>query len=337
MSTPAALQAAPARICVAGAGAIGIVIAARLALAGHDVTVLARGGTLAAIRAHGLELTDRTGVHRVAVRAVDHLTGPQVGPQDVVFLSSKAQDLAPLATLVQPAIGRDTLIVPTVNGIPWWYFEGHGGPDDGRAVEAVDPGGALKRLLPAAQLVGAVTYITSERTAPHAARTHNPLRMVVGTVTPAAHTGTARIAAVLEAAGITTERTDDIRAAVWAKAINNLCTNPLSVVTGATLREIFGDPTLAGVAQATADEARAVAAAYGATVTLDPGEIVKLGDVRTSMLQDYESGRPLELAAIGDAVLELARHKGLCMVRTGDILALARFKMRKARAAPPPK
>ncbi len=333
MSTPALPQAAPARICVAGAGAIGIVIAARLALAGHDVTVLARGGTLAAIRAHGLELTDRTGVHRVAVRAMDHLTGPQ----DVVFLSSKAPDLAPLARLVQPAIGGDTLIVPTVNGIPWWYFEGLGGPDDGRAVEAVDPGGALKRLLPAGQLVGAVTYITSERTAPHAARTHNPLRMVVGAVTPAAQTGATRIAALLEAAGIATERADDIRAAVWAKAINNLCTNPLSVVTGATLREIFGDPTLASVAHATANEARAVAAAYGATVSIDPNEIVKLGDVRTSMLQDYESGRPLELAAIGDAVLELARHKGLGMARTGDILALARFKMLKARAAPPPK
>ncbi|MDQ0507326.1 ketopantoate reductase family protein [Xanthobacter agilis] len=326
----------PARICVAGAGAIGLVLAARLAMAGNAVTVVARGSTLAALRAEGIVLGDREGSRLVPVLAASK---PEWQPQDVVILAAKAQDLPAIAALARPAIGPATMVVPAVNGIPWWYFEGTGGADDGRVIEAVDPGGRLQALLPAAQLVGTATYITSERTAPNAALTFNPLRMTVGPVTPAARSGAARVAGLLQSAGIATQLVDDIRTAVWAKVIRNLSTNPLSVVAGATLREIFADPLLAPLARATIEEARAVAAAYGATVSMDADEVVKLGDVRTSMLQDYERGRPLELAAIGDAVVELARHKGMGMAHTCDILALARFRMAKAQALagnPPP-
>ncbi len=321
------------RVCIAGAGAIGTTLATRLAVAGHDVSVVARGATRAAIEADGLTLTDREGTHhaRVAAGSADEL-----GPQDAVLICAKATDHATLARAVLPVVGEGTLVVPVVNGIPWWYFEGVPGRHAGSAVEAVDPGGRLKAEMPLDRIIGAVTYVTAERLGPGVARSTNPLRMVVGEID---HTVTDRVealAAVLRSAGIATEVSARIRDPLWTKVIGNITSNPLSVLTGATLREIYTDPTLSHVARQLLDEALVTAAAHGARMDLDPDAFLamgaSMGDIRTSMLQDYDKGLPLELAAIGDAVAELAELKGLAMPRTRTILDLVRFRAAKSRA-----
>lgn len=326
----------PRQVCIAGAGAIGLTLAARLAMAGEAVSVLARGATLQAIQTSGLTLTDREGSHTVSPEVSARA---DFGPQDVVFLCAKSHDLGALAAQVRPLIAPHTRIVPVVNGIPWWYFAGEPSAPPTGFMQAVDPDGQLSSLLPHGQIVGSVTYITAERSAPNRTSTQNPLRMIVGAIGGAPGAGAADVAAMLNRAGVNTELSARLRTPLWVKVVNNLASNPLSVVTGATLKEIFGDPTLACVTRQVLDEALAVADAYGAEIDLPPEAFMahgaSMGEVRTSMLQDFDSGRPLELAAIGDAVVELATHKGLGMPRTRSILDLARFKASKKTGTGP--
>jgi 2-dehydropantoate 2-reductase len=328
------------RVCVAGAGAIGTVLAARLGGGGGpigiDLSVLARGQTLAVIRNEGLALVDLEGTHRVRPkvgRAAD------LGDQDVIFLCAKAQDLPSLAEAAAPLLGPETLIVPVLNGIPWWYFEGEGGRFQGRNVHAVDPEGRLKQLLPSDRVIGAVTYITAERPAPGMARTHNPLRMIIGEIDHRRSARVERLAAMLEAAGIVTQISERLRDAMWTKLIANLTAGPLSVVTGATLRDIYGDPWLSQVVRQLLDETLLTAAVYRARVELDPPALLAMGAgmgaVRTSMLQDFEKGQPLELSSICEAVIELAELHGLPMRMTRNITILARYKSARTEAVPP--
>jgi len=315
-------------VCIAGAGAIGLTLAARLAQAGEAVNVLARGQTLAALRAEGVILADRDGTHHATVTASDR---PDFGVQHTLFLCAKAHDLVGLAETVAPMIGPQTRIVPVVNGIPWWYFQDHATSPPALAfLRAIDPDGRLSAALPRAQIVGAVTYITAERTAPSRAVTRNPLRMIVGATGRQSPAAAADVAQMLTRAGVATEVSPHLRTSLWVKVINNLATNPLSVVTGATLREIFSDPALAGITRHVVDEALAVAGAYEGAIDITPDALMAhgatLGDVRTSMLQDFDCGRPLELPAIGDAVVELGAHKGIPMPHTRSILDLARYR-----------
>jgi 2-dehydropantoate 2-reductase len=323
------------RICVAGAGAIGITLATRMSISGYSVSVLARGESLVAIRKNGLSLTDAEGVHRadVTVGTADELANP-----DVLFLCTKAQDLESVAETVQPLIHSDTLIVPFINGIPWWYFEGVGGRHAGRPVLAVDPRQRLKQLLPGQRVIGAVTTITAERVAPGVARTRNPLRCVIGEIDHRRSDRTDRLAALLADSGIDTGVTQRIRDALWTKVIANLCSNPVSVVTGATLRDVCGDPSLSVVSRQLIDEGLLVAASFGARLELDPSSLLamgaSMGDFKTSMLQDYEKGLPLELAAICNAVMELGELEGLSMPFTRTITILSQFKSNMRQRAP---
>lgn len=322
------------RIGIAGAGAIGTTLAVRLALGGHAVGVLARGRTLDTIRAGGLRLTDLDGTHDVRVEA----GGPgDLAERDVVFLCAKAQDLVALATSSRGMIGPDTLVVPIVNGIPWWYFEGVGGRNGGRVVQSVDPGGRLKALLPLDRLIGAVAFITAERLSPGVAQTANPLRLIIGEITHTRTPRAERLGAALNACGIATQVSDRLRDPLWTKVIANLTSNPLSVVAGATLHDIYGAPDLSHIARHLLDEALLTAAAHGARVELDPAALLAMGAgmgaVKTSMLQDFEKGLPLELSSICDAVIELAELHNLPMPLTKTIASLARY--RSARAAEP--
>lgn len=332
--TAPALAASPAKICVAGVGAIGTTLAVRLASVGHDVSVIARGATLAAIQADGLTLQDLDGETRVEVKAG---AAAEIGPVEVLFVCAKAQDQRALTEASMATIGPETTVVPVVNGIPWWYFEGEGGRHAGRAVEAVDPGGRLKAAMPLDRIVGAVTFVTAERIGPATARMTNRPRMVVGAIDHRPSPRASRVAGILADGGFAAEASPRIRDALWTKAISNLTSNPLSALTGATLREIYGDPTLSVIARQLLEEALATAAAYGARLELDPDAFLamgaSMGDFRTSMLQDFEAGRPLELGAIGDAVTELGELKGLAMPRTRTILDLVRFKAAKSLEA----
>jgi 2-dehydropantoate 2-reductase len=309
------------RIAVAGAGAIGCTLAVRLAVAGHTVSLLARGATLRAAQADGLWLDDRSGTAVARVQASDQAG---FGVQEILFLCSKAQDLPMLSASVVPLIGPETLIVPMPNGVPFWYFHGEGGRFDGQPVKAADPNGEIPEHLPLAQIVGAVVFMSAEMAAPGRAVSRTPHRMMLGEPGGPPTDRLRRLCGVLEGAGIDALAVEQIRDPLWTKIIANLTSNPLSVVSGATLEQIYTRPDLLAVVRPVMHEALLVAACYRARLSADPIGILTLGAsmgaVRTSMLQDHERGKPLELAAIGDAVIELAERYDLPMPATRDLL-----------------
>lgn len=322
MSTPSSLK-----VCVIGAGAIGCTLAARLARSNPDTSLLARGAALATIQRQGICLTDLEGEHRVAIRT--SADPASLGIQDVLFLCTKAPALATLLPTLAPLLGPTTVVVPLVNGVPWWYFHGEPGRFSGSHIEAVDPGGVLSQALDPRHILGCVVYITAEVQALGRVRAINPHLMILGEPDNSNSSRLAQVCALLNAAGIEARASERIRDPLWTKIIANLTSNPLSVVTGATLAQVYGEPELTPVVSKLLNEALLTAAAYGARVSIDPHTFMAkgagMGQVRTSMLQDYAHGRPLELAAIGEAVLELAGRQGLAMPVTADILNLARF------------
>lgn len=316
-------------VCVAGAGAIGITIASRFSIVGYRVRLVARGGSLASIRENGLRLLDREGDHRSQVEVGQ---ARDFGPQRVLFLCAKSHDLPELVASLQPLITHETMVIPVVNGIPWWYFDGEGGDWNGPIITSVDPNGDLKRLIPSRQVVGATTIITAERLHWGTARTLNPLQMTIGELDDRLTTRVGELASALNTAGIDTRVAVRIRDAVWTKVVRNLISNPVTAITGATLRENFGNHYLADVSRQMLREVIPVIDEYGATLEVDPEEIIEtgrvLGDVKTSMLQDLEKGNRLELASICDAVIELAQRRGISMPVTQAITAIAHFRSR---------
>lgn len=320
------------RICIAGAGAIGCTLAARLVESGQQVCVLARGETLATIARDGIVLNDLDGRHHVQVQASNDAA--ELGPQDVIFLCTKAPALGEMLRQIQPMIGPDTMVVPVVNGVPWWYFHGEGGRFADSQVQAVDPDGQLDATLDWHHIIGCVVFITASTTATAVVESRNPHLMIVGEPDNSLSPRLERLRLVIEAAGIEARATDRIRDQLWTKIIANITSNPLSVVTGATLEQIYGLPELRQLVSAVLQETLLTAAAHGARVKIDPQTFFELGAgmgaVRTSMLQDYDKGRPLELAAIGDAVIELAGHMSIPMPVTRNIIALARFRGQQA-------
>jgi 2-dehydropantoate 2-reductase len=324
-----------ARICVAGSGAVGGTLAARLALAGHHVSVIARGAHLAAIRTAGLRLIDSAGPMIAEVDAADHAA---FGVQDIIFVSVKAHGLKDMLPQLAPMIGADTVVVPTINGLPWWYFQGEGGRFDGEAVHAVDPDGALLRLLPWRHLVGCVVYIAAHVAEPGVIVSSNVSRIVLGELDHRPSARLTTLCARLESAGITATATERIRDAVWIKLMANLATNPLSVVTGATLDQLHDDEGLCGIVRAIMQETLQVAATSGVRPDVHIDDLLAAGrglvGFRTSMLQDFDKGQTLELAAIGDAVVELAERHDVAMPVTRHVLALARFRARSRNTHP---
>ena len=321
------------RITVAGVGAIGSTLAARLAHAGHTVSVLARGATLQALRRHGVRLDDLGGSIQAAVVANDQAS---FGEQDLLFLCCKAQDLPTLAAQAAPLVGPQTLVVPTANGVPFWYFHREGGRFEGRTVEAVDPGGSIGRFLPLDQVIGAVTFITAESPAPGHAVARNPHLRMLGEPGNGSSPRLTALSELLTAAGIEGRVIDRLRDKLWTKIIANLTSNPLSVIAQTTLDQIYSRPDLRPTVRAVMLEAMLAAACHGARMTIDPIEFLALGTamgpIRTSMLQDFERGRPLELAAIGDAVVEIAALYDLPMSATREMLARTREHAQAAAA-----
>lgn len=322
----------PLRIGVAGAGAIGCTLATLLARVDEGVEavrVLARGDTLRRMQAEGLTLQRRG--ERLRARVIASDDAAELGVQDVLFLCSKSQDLAALLTAAQPMIGPQTLVIPLVNGVPFWFFQGQPGSWGSRVVQAVDPQGLLLNALEPQQVLGAVTFITAERTGPAQAVSDNPLLIVLGEIDhrpPGPRMQ--RVAEILSRAGIEARCVAALRDTLWTKILANLTSNPLSVVSGATLDAIYGDARLLPIVRRMLQEGLALAAAYGARIPFDPAAFIAegaaMGPIRTSMLQDHLAARPLELAAIGDAVLELARLQDIAMPVTARMIALAHFR-----------
>ena len=297
------------KIAIVGAGAIGGLLGVRLALAGEDVTFIARGPNLAAIRAGGLRLImeDKSELHAKNVRAC--LTMAEAGPQDLVLLTVKAHGVGPIAADMHHLCHADTSIVTMQNGIPWWYFHNHGGTLAGTHIESADPGGLIARHIDPARVIGSVVYPAANLVRPGVVEHLEGMRFSLGE--PSGET-TPRIQAAAQSlikAGFRAPIARDIRSEIWLKLWGNSSFNPISALTHATLADICRFPETHALAAAMMAEAQAIAGKLGVEMKVSIERRIagaeKIGAHKTSMLQDIEAGRPIELEALAGTVLEL--------------------------------
>jgi len=302
------------KIAVVGAGSIGGHLGARLALAGEEVTLIARGANLQAINAQGFRLIEEDGTERTArnVRAV--LKPVDAGPQDFVLLALKAQQVGALAADLPAMFGPGTAVVTLQNGIPWWYFHKLGGEFDGRPVKAVDPGGAIAAAIPNERIIGSVVYPASELLAPGVVKVIEGNRFSLGEPDDSKSERVQRISDALTRAGFKAPVSSDLRSEIWLKLWGNLTFNPVSALTHATLATICRFPATRALAAEMMAEARTVAEKLGVRfrITIDKriAGAEAVGEHKTSMLQDVEQGRALELDALLGSVIELAHITG---------------------------
>jgi 2-dehydropantoate 2-reductase len=299
------------KIAIIGAGAIGGLVGAKLALSGAAVTFIVRGANLAAIRENGFTLVTAEGERQVArdVRATADYR--EAGAQDIVILAMKAHQLEAVANDVSTLFGPDTVVVTMQNGIPYWYFHGHGGRLEGTTVRSVDPTGAVGAGIPAQRVVGCVVYPASELVAPGVVKHIEGDRFPVGELDGSSSERVARVSACLTQAGFKAPVLDDIRAEIWLKLWGNLTFNPISSLSHSTLVDICQYQPSRDLATAMMREAQAVAHKLGIEFRVSLEKRIagaeKVGKHKTSMLQDVEAGRAPEIDALVGAVVELAR------------------------------
>lgn len=298
------------KIAVIGAGAIGGLVGAKLALAGEDVTFIVRGANLTAIRDNGFTLISAEGERSVArnVKATNDYDEP--GPQDVVVLAMKAHQVEAVAGDVEKLFGPDTVVVTMQNGVPYWYFHQHGGPLEGSTVRSVDPSGTLARQIPPRRVLGCVVYPASELIAPGVVKHIEGDRFPLGELDGSVSERVVRVSESFTRAGFKAPVLDNIRCEIWLKLWGNLTFNPISSLTHSTLVDICQFPLTRDLAAKMMHEAQAVAHKLGITfrVTLEKriAGAEKVGKHKTSMLQDIEAGRAPEIDALVGAVVELA-------------------------------
>jgi 2-dehydropantoate 2-reductase len=319
------------RICIVGAGAIGGHIAARLALAGAaDVSLLARGATLEALRGPGLRAESADGVVTIPVRASG--SAASLGPQDVVVLAVKAQSAPAAVASAMPLLGPGTAVLPALNGVPWWFFDGFGGPCEGARLDSVDPGGAMAAAVPASRVIGTVVHFSCSSPAPGVVRHFSGSRLILGEPSGGPSARLEAVATALRAAGFTIDVSGNVREDVWYKLWGNLTVNPVSALTGATAGKILDDDLVRAFCESAMLEAREIGARIGCPIQETPADrsVVtrRLGDFRTSMLQDAEAGRPLELDALTGAVREIGTLVGVPTPWTDALHGLSRLAER---------
>lgn len=314
------------RICVVGAGAIGGFMAVKLAAAGADVSVVIRGAHLAAVRERGMKLIAEDGTETVQrLRASDRLA--DLGPQDSIILGIKAHQVAPVVDEVAAALGSDTTLVTTQNGIPWWYFFRHGGPYEGRRLESVDPGGLIWSRIPADRVIGCIVYPACETASPGVIRQIEGNRFPLGEPDGSDTPRVRALAELFRKSGFKTPVLDDIRSEIWLKLWGNLSFNPISALTHATLAEICRHPPTRDLAAAMMREAQAVGEKLGVRFKVSLEKRIAgaeaVGEHKTSMLQDVETGRAIELQALVGSVLELGRITEVPTPTIENVYALA--------------
>ncbi len=322
------------KVAIVGAGAVGAVLADALERAGAEVGLIARGEHLARIRQDGLLFETAEGSRHLRLHAVQDPR--ELGEQDWVLLCVKSPSLAGIAPTIAPLLGSDTPVVAVLNGIPWWYFQGVRGPDSGRRLQSLDPDGVIEAAIPSDRVIGCVIHFAAALTAPGAVRLGHGRRLILGEPDNTPSPRLRALAESLSAGGMQVEETDDIRAAIWTKLIGNASANPIAAITGQTPDVIYGEPGLRGLARDVMAEAAAVAQAWGSSLTMDLEARMDLGrglgPVRLSMLQDRDYGRPLELDAIVDAIVELGAIKGLNTPILRALAILARATVAADRA-----
>jgi 2-dehydropantoate 2-reductase len=323
------------KFLIAGAGAIGAYIGARMAQAGFGVTLFARGPHLRAMQERGLQVKSAAGGFTARPRIVGSLD--EVGPVDVVFLGVKAHALPQLAPQLKPVLGPDTTVVSAQNGIPWWYFQSFGGEWNGLHLERVDPGGVISSAIEARSVVGSTVYFATEISAPGVIRHIEGNRISLGEPDGTRSDRVRRIAEALIASGLRCPVTTRIRHEIWVKVLGNASFNPVSALTRATLAQMVRDPGVASVIRNIMQEVEAVSQKLGMElpVSIDQRMVgaEKVGEHKTSMLQDLEAGRPMELEALVGSVVELGERVGLPMTATRTVYNCAKL-LAQANSAP---
>jgi 2-dehydropantoate 2-reductase len=323
------------KICIVGAGAIGGFIGARLAaFDAAQVSAVARGATLAALNTHGWRLKQGdnliTGPAQASANPVD------LGPQDAVIIAVKGPALATVAGTLGPLIGADTLVMPAMNGVPWWFLQGL--PSGQVPLETVDPNGAITAAISKDKIVGCVVHASTSVTEPGLVQHKMGGGLIIGEPAGGRSARVDRLAAVLAKAGFDVTHSDNVRYDIWYKLWGNLTMNPVSAMTGATADKILGDPLVRDFCSAAMREAAAIGAKVGCAIEQSPEDrhvvTAKLGAFKTSMLQDVEAGRPIELDAIVAVVREIGQRVGVATPNIDALFGLARLFARSRNLYP---
>jgi 2-dehydropantoate 2-reductase len=312
------------KVCVVGAGAIGGLIAAGFARSGHEVCLVARGAHLDALRARGLTLL--SGGKREVFRLRASEAPSELGEQEVVFLCLKTYSIAAMLPRTKLLLGSDTVVVPAINGLPWWYFYCEGGRLDGQPVACLDPEGTLFRALDPRHILGCVVHAAAQVPEPGVVRHTAGREFLIGEPDRTKSARAARMVAAMNAAGFEAKLAADIRVEIWLKLTGNLSYNPVAALALAHMDDIHGNPGLLALVRSLIEETMRVAAAYGVRVPITVDERIaiakKLAGAKISMHQDIERRRPLEVDAIVGAVVELARKAGIATPMIDAIYAL---------------
>jgi 2-dehydropantoate 2-reductase len=321
------------KIVIAGAGAIGGYIGARLARVGADVVLYARGPHLRAMQERGLQVRSAEGDFEVKPQVAADLAS--IGTVDAVFLGVKAHALTALAPQLRPLFGPDTVVVSTQNGIPWWYFQEYGGELDGLHLEKVDPGGIIAASIEPQRVVGSLAYFATDIVEPGVIRHTEGNRICFGEPNGARTERTRKIAEALIAAGFRCPVSTRFRHEIWVKLLGNVALNPISALTHATLDVIARHPDVSKVVREVMAETEALAAKLNIELPISIDQRMagaeKVGAHKTSMLQDYEAGRPMEIEAVVGAVVELGERLGVAMPATRAVYASAKLLDEQSR------
>ena len=314
------------RVAIIGAGAIGAYIGGLLARAGKDVVLFARGPHLAAMREGGVRVVGED-EFTARPKVTDDIG--LIGAADVVMLGVKAHSLPALAPRLAPIIGPDTIVVSTQNGIPWWYFDRHGGALEGTRLECVDPGGVIAGAIDPERILGSIVYFSTEIVEPGVIRHIEGTRVSLGELNGSRSDRCRSLAGVLNEIGLKCRVTTRIRHEIWVKLLGNVSFNPTSALTRATIAQMLADPGTRTLIESIMGEVEAVASRLGLELPVSVEQRMagaeKVGDHKTSMLQDLEMGRPLEIEAVVGAVVELGGRLDVSMPATRAVYACARL------------
>ena len=311
------------KFAVYGAGAIGGYLGAKLALSGEDVHLIARGPNLAAIKSNGIHIYGENEKILANPNASDNPS--EIGPVDFLFLTVKAHGLTDIAPQIHPLLHDETTIISAQNGIPWWYFQKHGGPWDGSALESVDPDGVLSENIDINRVIGCIVYPSTELVEPGIIKHIEGDRFSLGELDGSSSDRIKSLSSSLIKAGLRAPIRPHIRRELWAKLLGNLAFNPISALTRSTIAEMTNDTDIEATAKAMMAEADSVATALGIDIPISIDQrfsgAQKVGDHKTSMLQDLEMGRRLEIDSVMGAVLEIGAKLDMPMPYTNAIYA----------------
>lgn len=320
------------RICIYGAGAIGAWLGAELSLSGNDVTLIARGEHLKAMQENGVKILINDEQRTAHPRCLENPA--DAGPQDYVIVTLKAHSVPQIADRLQPLFDANTAVVTAVNGIPWWYFYQLDGPWQNHQLESVDPGGKLWKIIGPERAIGCVVYPATEISEPGVIRHIEGNRFIIGEPDGSLSTRANALGNALRDAGFTSRVRNNIRDDIWVKLWGNLCFNPISALTLATLDKVAGDPGTRKICRSMMIEAQQVAEKLGAKFRVDVDKRLAggaaVGPHKTSMLQDLELGRPMEIDALVTAVTELGQLVSVPTPTIDVVLALIQQRARSA-------